>query len=280
MAYPPTVSGNTLSNRTYRDFLLNSFLQKILYSNTVTMDVANMHLGEQKVYQNPFLNPITVTVAALTGAYTPGVLTTTDETLVVNKQITAPVYIADWEQKLSVPDLFNEFAMNAASQCGVALDKQVLTDALATSGIATIAVTGGFQTFGVNKALGNIQGILSGYELPGQEMFLVIENTDVAAFVLAQISTGFQAADKAIDSNAMLGTYLGIKVYKVRAGQHPANHRLAGIRRRIDVALAGSWKTQEKDVANFLGKEIVVYTYYGFQIWTQNKPLVVDVNIT
>jgi len=156
--------------------------------------------------------------------------------------------------------------------------KDFIADVLATSSISTLAVTSGFASYGVLKALGGLQGLVAGYANGLNDIFLVIESTDIAAFIAAQVSTGFNMADMAL-KNGFMGNYLGVDIYVVRSGVSTANHRLAGIKKRFTVALPTQWKFEEKGVSGKTGKEVVLYGYYGSKVWHNNLALIVDVQI-
>lgn len=270
---------NTLSNRTFRDELRSTTMQEILHSATVTEAIADVDRSGRKVIQNPYPSTPSVTIQALAGTYTPATFTTTDEALTVSQEIILAEHIYDFEDSLSSFDLFQNRAENMAWKAKDKLDTYVLSTVLSTASINTLAVTSGFATYGVLKALGNLQGLVAGYSTSQNDVFLVIENTDVAAFIQAQVSNGFQMADMAL-KNGFMGNYLGVDVYVVRSGQTTANHRLAGIKRKFTVALPVEWKQEEKGVSGLTGKEIVMYGYTGVKVWNQNLNLIVDVNIT
>lgn len=270
---------NTISSRTFRDEMKSTVLQEILHSATVTEAIADVDRSGRKVIQNPYPSTPTVVIQALAGTYTPAAFTTTDDALTVTQELIVSEHIMDFEESLSSFDLFMERTKTLAWKVKDKLDVQVLSDVLGVAGIGTLAVTGGFQTFGVNKALGALNGLLAGYSQDLNDMFLVIESTDIQAFLLAQTSTGFQMADLAL-RNGLMGNYLGVDIFVVRAGQHPASHRLAGIKRKFTVALPVEWKHDEKAVSGKTGKEMVTYGYYGFKVWNNYKALIIDVNIT
>jgi hypothetical protein len=270
---------NTISSRTYRDLVRNTTLQAILHSATVTEAVADIDRSGKKVIQNPYPSTPTVTIQALAGTYTVNNYTTTDDALTVSQEITVAEHVYDFEESLAMYDLFQNRVEQMAWKLKDKVDTQMLTDILATSGINTLAVTGGFATYGVIKALSNLQGLVAGYSTGQNQVFLVIENTDIAAFIQAQVSTGFNMADMAL-KNGFMGNYLGVDVYVVRSGQTTANHRLGGIKKAFTIALPTAWKTEEKQISGATGYEIVMYGYYGAKVWNNNKLLVVDVNIT
>lgn len=272
------MSANTISSRTYRDLLRNSTLQAILHSATVTEAIADVDRSGKKVIQNPYPSTPTVTIQALAGTYSVNSFTTTDDSLTVTQEIVLAEQIYDFEESLSIPNLFQNRTENMAWKIKDKLDTQVLSDILATSGINTLAVTGGFATFGVLKALGQLQGLVAGYSTSQNDVFMVIENTDIAAFIAAQVSSGFQMADMAL-KNGFMGNYLGVDIYVVRSGQSPANHRLGGIKRKFTVALPVEWKSFEKEVSGKTGREVGLYGYYGSKVWHNNLNLVVDVQI-
>lgn len=269
---------NTISSRTFRDQLRNDTLQEILHSATVTEAIADVDRSGKKVIQNPYPSTPTVTIQALAGTYSINTYTTTDDNLTVSQEIILAEQIFDFEESLTAIDIFMNRTMNMAWKIKDKLDTQMLTDILATSGINTLAVTSGFATFGVLKALGQLQGLVAGYSTAMNEVFLVIESTDVAAFISAQVSTGFNMADMAL-KNGFMGNYLGVDIYVVRSGQSPTSHRLGGLKRKFTVALPVEWKSFEKEVSGKTGKEVGLFGYYGAKVWHNNLSLVVDVQI-
>jgi hypothetical protein len=269
---------NTLSNRTFRDELRSTTMQEILHSATVTEAIADVDRSGRKVIQNPYPSTPSVVIQALAGTYTPATFTTTDDALTVSQEIILSEHVYDFEESLSSFDLFQNRVENMAWKAKDKLDTYVLSTVLGTSSIGTLAVTGGFASFGVLKALGQLQGLVAGYSTSQSDVFLVIESTDVAAFIAAQVSNGFNMADMAL-KNGFMGNYLGVDVYVVRSGQSPSNHRLAGIKRKFTVALPVEWKQEEKGVSGLTGKEIVMYGYTGVKVWNNNLPLIIDVQI-
>lgn len=269
---------NTISSRTYRDLVRNSTLQAILHSATVTEAIADVDRSGKKVIQNPYPSTPTVTIQALAGTYSVNTYTTTDDALTVSQEIMLSEHVYDFEESLAMYDLFQNRVEQMAWKIKDKLDTQMLTDILATSSINTLVVTSGFASYGVIKALAGLQGLVAGYSTGQNQVFLVIENTDIAAFIQAQVSTGFNMADMAL-KNGFMGNYLGVDVYVVRSGQSPSNHRLGGIKKSFTVALPTAWKTEEKQVSGATGWEIVMYGYYGSKVWHNNLNLVVDVQI-
>lgn len=253
-------------------------MQEILHSATVTEAIADIDRSGRKVIQNPYPSTPSVTIQALAGTYTPATFTTTDDSLSVTQEIILSEHVYDFEESLADFDLFQNRTENMAWKAKDKLDTYVLSTVLATSSIATLAVTGGFASFGVTKALGQLQGLVAGYSTSQSDVFMVIESTDMSAFITAQVSTGFQMADMAL-KNGFMGNYLGVDIYVVRSGQSPSNHRLAGIKRKFTVALPVEWKQEEKGVSGLTGKEIVMYGYTGVKVWNNNLPLIVDVQI-
>lgn len=273
------MSANTISSRTYRDELRSNILQETLYTATVIEAVADIDRSGKKVIENPYASVPTIVIQALAGTYTPAAYTTTDDSLSVTQELIVAEQIYDFEASLTDVNLFMERQKRMSRNIAVALDKQAISDILATGGISTLAVTAGFASFGVIKALGALQGLVAGYANGLNDVFLVIESTDISAFIQAQVSTGFNMADMAL-KNGFMGNYLGVDIYVVRSGVSTANHRLAGIKKRFTVALPINWKFEEKGVSGKTGKEVVLYGYYGSKVWNNNLPLIVNVNIT
>lgn len=273
------MSANTISSRTYRDELRSNVLQETLYTATVIEAIADIDRSGLKKIENPYASVPTIVIQTTAGTYTPAAYTTTDDSLNVTQELIVAEQIYDFESSLTDVNMFMERQKRMSRNIAVALDKQAISDVLATSSISTLAVTAGFASYGVLKALGGLQGLVAGYANGLNDVFMVIESTDIQPFIQAQVSNGFNMADMAL-KNGFMGNYLGVDIYVVRSGVSPSAHRLAGIKKRFTVALPTQWKWEEKGVSGKTGKEVVLYGYYGSKVWNNNLPLIVDVQLT
>jgi hypothetical protein len=58
-----------------------------------------------------------------------------------------------------------------------------------------------------------------------------------------------------------------------------AGHRVFGVKNVATYASPRGIKVEEKGVSGKTGKEVVVYGYCGFKLWTTKASLVVDITL-
>ena len=143
----------------------------------------------------------------------------------------------------------------------------------------SLTISGGFTSANVISNLGAILGKLSGYAQAYKGIYLVIADTDVSAFVQAQVANGFNYADRAI-KNGLVGNYMTIDIHVVRSAQFPTNKRIAGVKGMNTYAIAeGRIKYEEKAVSGKTGMEVAVFAYCGAKVWNNWANLTISINV-
>ena len=119
---------NSLSTKTLRDKYRSAQIQQALKNAVVAEKVCLTDNTEAKTIESPYMTQVTATVQAISGLYTPQVITTTDDTLTITDEIMASAQIKDFEKTLSNFDLF--FATNKAlvNSATVAVDLWILNN--------------------------------------------------------------------------------------------------------------------------------------------------------
>jgi len=86
-------------------------------------------------------------------------------------------------------------------------------------------------------------------------------------------------------------SYMGVDVYVVKDSTFASEtkgttaytnsgHRVFGVKGVATYAAPRGIKIEEKGVTGKTGKEVVVYGYCGFKLWTTKQNLVVDITVT
>lgn len=281
---------NTISTKTYRDKYRQAALEKILRGALVTEKICEVDRSDAKTIQNPYSSQPTVTVQALAGTYTPADFTTTDDTLTVTDEFIVAEHIMDFQSVLTKFDLFaartDEMMFAVASK----IDRFVLNN-LCEDGTGTYTTpAGGFTTAAnINVIMSNLISKVAGYSEFYKGLFLVIENTDVPGFIQAQATNGFSFADAALN-NGWMSSYMGVDIYVVRSGTFAdetlgtttytnSGHRVFGVKGVATYAAPRNVQFEEKAVSGKTGKEVVVWGYIGFKLWSQRAALVVDITL-
>ena len=245
-----------------------------------------------KTLQSPYgSQPVTV-VQAIAGTYTPATYTTTDDTLTVSDEFVCAEHIFDFEQTLTNFDLFADRLDEQQYSVAHAIDVYVLNNLLEAGTGAYTTPVGGFTTASnISEIMSNLISKVVGFSEVYKGMYLVIENTDVAGFVKAQATNGFNFADSALN-NGFMSNYMGVEIYVVRSGTFTdesassnsgtttwtnIGHRLFGVKNISTYAHPQGVRFEEKDVTGKTGKEVVTYGYIGFKAWTPKLGLTVDI---
>lgn len=244
--------------------------------------------------RNPYSSQPTASVHAIDGSYAVSAYTTTNDALTITDEITYGEHIYDFENVLNNFDLFSNRIDELSYAVAIALDKWVINELCENgTGIYTTPV-GGFTTAAnINIIVSNLVSKVAGFATNYQDLFLVIENTDIPGFMQAQMTSGFTFADAAL-KNGWFTNYAGVDIYVVRSGTFAdettttvsgtktwtnSGHRVFGVKGVATYAAPRGINIEEKGVTLKTGKEIAVYGYIGFKLWTQNASLVVDVTI-
>lgn len=280
---------NTLSTKSYRDKYRQSTLEQALRNMLVAEKICQVDRSDLKTLQNPYGSAPTAAVQAIAGTYTPADYTLTDDTLTVNNEVIVSEHIFDFESSLSQFDLFAARFDEQTYAVANKIDRFVLNNLTEDCTGTYTTPAGGFTAANVNTILANLGGKLAGYADVYKGLFLVIENTDVAGFIEAQMTSGFSFADSALN-NGFLTSQGGFDIYVVRTGTFASEtlgtttytnsgHRVAGVKGVATYASPRGIKFEEKQVSGKTGMETVTYAYIGFKMWAPKADLVIDITL-
>ncbi|MFP5260988.1 MAG: hypothetical protein ACLGJB_03680 [Blastocatellia bacterium] len=281
---------NTISTKTYRDKYRRAALEKLLRNALVAEKICEVDRSDAKTIQTPYSSQPTTTVQALAGTYSTADFTTTDDTLTVNNEFIVAEHIKDFESVLTNFDLFAARVDEMNYSVATAIDRFVLNNLL-EDGTGTYSTpAGGFTTAAnINVIMSNLISKVAGYSESYKGLFLVIENTDIPGFVQAQATNGFSFADAALN-NGWMTSYMGVDIYVVRSSTFAdetlgtttytnAGHRCFGVKGVATYAAPRGIQYDEKSVSGKTGKEVVVWGYIGFKLWTPKAGLIIDITI-
>ena len=266
-------------------------LDHTLRNALVAEKICEVDRSDAKTIQNPYGSATTVSITALTGTYAVDDYTTTDDTLTVADEFKVANHVYDFENTLSMFDLFAARTEQMMYDVAAAIDKHVLNVILEAGTTAYSAPAGGFTVAAnINPILANLSSKVMGYSDTYKGLFLVIENTDVVGFLQAQLTNGFSYADAALN-NGFMTRQAGIDIYVVRTGTFVDattgtqtytnnNHRLFGVKGVSTYAAPRGVQFDEKAVSGKTGKEVVVYGLIGVKLWTPKAALIVDIDVS
>lgn len=285
---------NTISTKTYRDKYRQASLDKLLRTALIAEKVCLVDRSELKTLQNPYGSQPSTTVQAIAGTYTPAAYTTTDDTLTVANEVMVSEHIFDFEETLTMFDMFANRTDEMNFAVAKAIDKFVLNVILEGANGSYTTPVGGFTTAAnINVIMSNLISKVAGYSEMYNGLFLVIENTDVPGFIQAQATNGFSFADAALN-NGFLTSYMGVDIYVARSGLFEddtqtsdsgtetwtnSGHRLFGVKNVATYAAPRGIKFEEKGVSGKTGKEVVVYGYIGAKAWVTKYDLLIDITL-
>lgn len=281
---------NTLSTKTLRDKYRLAQLDFTLRNNLVAEAICMVDRSDLKTLQSPYLAAMSATVQAVAGTYTPAAFTTTDDTLTVADEFYVATHIFDFETVFAKFDLFA--AANAEMNRAIVekIDRFVINN-LCEDGTGTYTTpTGGFTVAAnINEIFANIVAKTSGYSDAFNELFVVVENTDLTGLMQAGATNGFTVADQTI-RNGKIGSWMGVDIYVVRSSTFAdetlgtktytnAGHRVAGVKNIATYAAPRGLRYEEKMVTGKTGMEIVVFGYIGFKLWAPKVSLIIDITL-
>jgi hypothetical protein len=284
-----TIGTSTLG-ASYRLKYAKATLEQALRNALVCEKICNVDRSDLKYIANPYGNQPSATVQALTGTYGITAYTITDDNLTVTDEFIYAEHIYDFEAVTERFDLFASRIEEMSYAIATSIDKFVLNN-LCEDGTGTYTTpVGGFTTAAnINVIMSNLISKVAGYADTYKGLFLVIENTDVPGFIQAQATNGFSFADAALN-NGWMTAYMGVDIYVVRTGTFVSDtlgtttvtnsgHRVFGVKNIATYASPRDVRYEEKGVTAKTGKEIVVYGYCGFKLWTPKAALVVDITL-
>lgn len=280
---------NTISTKSYRDKYRQSTLEQALRNMLVAEKICQVDRSDLKTLQNPYGSQASATVQAIAGTYSVADFTLTDDTLTVNNEVIVAEHVYDFESSLSQFDLFASRFDEQTYAVALKIDRFVLNNLCEDGTGAYTTPTGGFTAANVNTILANLGGKLAGYADVYKGLFLVIENTDVAGFIEAQMTSGFSFADSALN-NGFLTSQGGFDIYVVRTNTFASEtlgtttytnsgHRVAGVKGVATYAAPRGIKFEEKQVSGKTGMETVTFGYIGFKLWAPKTDLIIDITL-
>lgn len=282
--------GTSTTGTSWRAKYFSSNLQQVLRTALVAEKICDVDKSDLKYIHNPYGSQPTATVQAVAGTYSVSSYTVTDDSLTVTDEVVYAEQIFDFERVMSNYDLMANRIDEMTYAVATKIDQYVI-NVLTTNATGTYTTpVGGFTTASnIGTIMSNLISKVAGYADVYKGLFLVIENTDVPGFVLAQASNGFNFADAALN-NGWTGNYMGVDIYVVRSGvftnsslgsTSPSNsgHRLFGVKNIATYASPRDIQYDEKGVSGKTGKEVVVYGLIGAKVWTQKAPLLVNITL-
>lgn len=281
---------NTIGTQLWREKYAKATLENALRNNLVAEAICKVDRSDVKVIKSPYMTAPTVTVQALAGTYSPADFTTTNDTLTVAYEFLVSEHIMDFQSTMADFDLFASRMDDMMANVAISIDQYVINK-LTDEGTGTYTTpAGGFTTASnINQIFGDLVSKVAGYSDAYNNLFLVIENTDLPGLMVAGATNGFAVADQVI-RNGKVGSWMGVDIYVVRSGtftntdigdhtDQNSGHRVFGVKGVATYAAPRGIQYEEKGVTGKTGKEIVVYGYVGFKLWTPKAGLIVDITI-
>lgn len=282
--------GTSTIGTSWRAKYFSSNLQQVLRNALVAEKICNVDNSDSFYIHNPYGNQPSATVQALAGTYSVTAFTVTDDSLTVTDEVIFAEQIFNFESVMNNYDLMANRMNDISYAVATKIDRFVLNN-LCEDGTGTYTTpAGGFTTSAnINVIISNLCSKVMGYSDAYNGLFLVIENTDVPGFMQAQMTNGFSYADAALN-NGFMTTYGGVEIYVVRTGTFAdetlgsktytnSGHRVFGVKNVSTYASPRGIQYEEKAVSGKTGKEVVVYGYVGFKLWTQKAGLIVDITL-
>lgn len=282
---------NTLSTYALRHKYFQANLQQALRVALVAEKICNVDNSDKKTIENPYITDVTATIQAVAGTYTPAAMTVTDDSLSVDDEVVASVQVYDFEMRTSAFDVMANFLDNLIFDVAKKIDQFVINKITSQATGAYTTPTGGFtQSANVAVICSNLLSKVAGYQSGiASNPFLIVENTDIVGFAQAQVGSGFNYADAALN-NGFMTSYMGIKIYVVRSGTFTTatlgtlsaanlNHRLFGLSNLAMYASPRGVQYDEKGVSGKTGKEVVAYGLIGAKVWTPHAATFVNITL-
>ncbi len=281
---------NTIATQVFREKYAKATLENALRNNLVAEAICKVDRSDVKVIKSPYMTAPTVTVQALAGTYSPADFTTTNDTLTVAYEFLVSEHIMDFQSTMADFDLFAARMDDMMANVAISIDQYVINKLTDDGTGAYTTPAGGFTTAAnINQIFGDLVAKVAGYADAYNNLFLVIENTDLPGLMVAGATNGFAVADQVI-RNGKVGSWMGVDIYVVRSGtftntdigdhtDQNSGHRVFGVKGVATYAAPRGIQYEEKGVTGKTGKEIVVYGYVGFKLWTPKAALIVDITL-
>lgn len=281
---------NTIGSQVWREKYAKATLENALRNNLVAEAICKVDRSDVKVIKSPYMTAPTVTVQALTGTYSPADFVTTNDTLTVTDEFIVSEHIMDFQSALSDFDLFAARMDDMMANVAIQIDRFVVNNLCEDGTGSYTTPAGGFTTAAnINQIFGDLVAKVAGYSDAYNNLFVVIENTDLPGLMVAGATNGFMQADSVI-KNGKVGSWMGVDIYVVRSGTFASEtlgtttytnsgHRVFGVKGVATYAAPRGVQYEEKAVSGKTGKEIAVYGYCGFKLWTPKAGLIVDITL-
>ncbi len=281
---------NTIGTQVWREKYAKATLENALRNNLVAEAICKVDRSDVKVIKSPYMTAPTVTVQALAGTYSPADFTTTNDTLTVAYEFLVSEHIMDFQSTMADFDLFAARMDDMMANVAISIDQYVINKLTDDGTGAYTTPAGGFTTAAnINQIFGDLVAKVAGYADAYNNLFLVIENTDLPGLMVAGATNGFAVADQVI-RNGKVGSWMGVDIHVVRSGtftntdigdhtDQNSGHRVFGVKGVATYAAPRGIQYEEKGVTGKTGKEIVVYGYVGFKLWTPKAGLIVDITL-
>lgn len=274
-----------------REKFAKAKLEVALRNNLVAEKICKVDRGNAKLIKSPYLSAATATFQAAAGTYTLGDITVNNDSLTVAYEVIGSGHLFDFETALNEFDMFSSAFEEIAAQITIKIDQYVINKLTEDGTSSYTTPAGGFSTSGnVLTIMGELVGKVSGYsEAHNGNMFLVVENTDMPGIIVAGATNGFANADRVL-TNGLVGNLMGVDIYVVRTGTFTntdigdftaqnSGHRVFGVKGVATYAAPRGIQYEEKGVTLKTGKELAVYGYVGFKLWTPKAALIVDITL-
>lgn len=282
---------NTIGTQVWREKYAKATLEASLRNNLIAEKICKVDRSDVKVIKSPYMTAPTVVVQALVGTYTPADFTTTNDTLTVAYEFIVSEHIMDFQSTLADFDLFAGRMDDMMANVAISIDQYVINKLTEDGTGAYTTPAGGFTTAAnINQIFGDLVSKVSGYsEAYYGNMFVVVENTDLPGLMVAGATNGFMQADNVL-KNGKVGQWMGVDIYVVRTATFTntdigdftaqnSGHRVFGVKGVATYAAPRGLQYEEKGVTGKTGKEIVVFGYVGFKLWTPKAGLIVDITL-
>lgn len=281
---------NTIGTQVWREKYAKATLENALRNNLVAEAICKVDRSDVKVIKSPYMTAPTVTVQALAGTYSPADFVTTNDTLTVTDEFIVSEHIMDFQSVLADFDLFAARMDDMMADVAIQIDRFVVNNLTEDGTGSYTTPVGGFTTASnINQIFGDLVSKVAGYSDAYNNLFVVIENTDLPGLMVAGATNGFTVADKVIQ-NGKIGSWMGVDIYVVRSGTFASEtlgsisytnsgHRVFGVKGVATYAAPRGIQYEEKGVSGKTGKEVAVYGYCGFKLWTPKAALIVDITL-
>jgi hypothetical protein len=284
---------NTIADTAYRAKWFSTMLQESLKYTLVAEKICAVDRTENMFIWNPFGSvPTTVVQAIATVTYTPAAYTATVDTLTISDVFVVSEQIYDFERLLAIGDLLTSRRSEMEASVKRMIDKWVLNE-LCERGTGTYDTpVGGFAAANVGEIVANLVSKSAGFEIEGG-WYLVIEQTDLPGVLLYESLSGFNYADTVL-SNGFVRNIMGVDIYVVASGTFVdaaqtgtsgsktwtnAGHRVAGIKGIATYAAPRGIVYNEKTITGYLGVEIEMHGFVGFNAWYAKRTMTIDITV-